>query len=99
MKDKIQNYLKEINETSIDKFDNKIEGIEQFRIKFLGKKGVMNELFETFKTIPNDQKREMGQLLNELKTAAQTKIEEFKNYIEEQSDDNGDMDLTMPTDF
>ena len=99
MKDKIQNYLKEINETSIDKFDNKIEGIEQFRIKFLGKKGVMNELFEAFKTIPNEQKREMGQLLNELKTAAQTKIEEFKNYIEEQSDDNGDMDLTMPTDF
>ena len=99
MKDKIQNYLKEINETSIDKFDNKTEGIEQFRIKFLGKKGVMNELFEAFKTIPNEQKREMGQLLNELKTAAQTKIEEFKNYIEEQSDDNGDMDLTMPTDF
>ena len=99
MKDKIQDYLKEINETNIDNFTNKIEGIEQFRIKFLGKKGVMNKLFETFKTMPNDQKREMGQLLNQLKTAAQNKIEEFKNYVEEQSDDSGDMDLTMPTDF
>jgi len=99
MKEKIENYLKEINETTIDGFANKIEGIEQFRIKFLGKKGVMNDLFETFKTIPNDQKREMGQLLNQLKNAAQAKIEEFKAFVEEQSDDSGDMDLTMPTDF
>lgn len=99
MKEKIESYLKEINETTIDGFVNKIDGIEQFRIKFLGKKGVMNDLFEVFKTIPNDQKREMGQLLNQLKTAAQTKIEEFKAFIEEQCDDSGDMDLTMPTDF
>ena len=99
MKEKIENYLKEINETTIDGFANKIEGIEQFRIKFLGKKGVMNDLFETFKTIPNDQKREMGQLLNQLKNAAQAKIEEFKAFVEEQSDESGDMDLTMPTDF
>ncbi|MBO7227331.1 MAG: phenylalanine--tRNA ligase subunit alpha [Bacteroidales bacterium] len=99
MKNKIEQYLKEINETSIDNFANKLDGIEQFRIKFLGKKGVMNELFECFKTIPNEEKREMGQLLNQLKTAAQTKIEEFKSYIEEQNDDNGNLDLTMPTDF
>lgn len=99
MKNKIEQYLKEINETSIDNFANKLDGIEQFRIKFLGKKGVMNELFECFKTIPNEEKREMGQLLNQLKTAAQTKIEEFKSYIEEQTDDNGNLDLTMPTDF
>ena len=51
MKEKIESYLKEINETTIDGFANKIEGIEQFRIKFLGKKGVMNDLFEAFKGI------------------------------------------------
>ena len=99
MKNKIENYLKEINETSIDNFPNKIDGIEQFRIKFLCKKGVIGELFECFKTVPNEEKREIGQLLNQLKTAAQSKIEEFKNFVEEQTDENNCLDLTMPTDF
>ncbi len=99
MKTKILNYLEEINRTSIATCKDKIGEIEQFRIKYLGKKGIMTELFDSFKTVPNDQKREIGQLLNQLKEAAQEKIDSFKNYLDEKVDVTGDLDLTMPTDF
>lgn len=99
MKDKITSFINEIQATSLDSFQDKAAGIEQFRVKYLGKKGVISELFEQFKTIPNDQKKEMGQLLNQLKTAAQNKIEEFRSYVEENHNDHDLRDLTMPSDF
>lgn len=99
MKNKIAEYINEISATNIDQFKDKAVEVEQFRIKYLGKKGVISELFEQFKTIPNDQKKEMGQLLNQLKVAAQNKIEEFKSYVEESKELNNFTDLTMPTDF
>ena len=39
------------------------EQLEQFRLDYLGKKGVMNQLFASFKTVPNDQKKEFGQFV------------------------------------
>lgn len=99
MKNKIADYINEIKSVSIDKFEDKAAGVEQFRVKYLGKKGVINELFEEFKTIPNDQKKEIGQLLNQLKNAAQAKVEEFKSYVEENHTDEVAHDLSMPTDF
>ncbi len=100
MKDLINKYIGEIKSFSIDGSQNKMADIEQFRIRFLGKKGVMNDLFEQFKTTPNEQKKELGQLLNQLKVAAQNKIEELKNAIDEQvSEKLGNTDLTMPVDF
>ncbi|MBR5029337.1 MAG: phenylalanine--tRNA ligase subunit alpha, partial [Bacteroidales bacterium] len=100
MKDKIQNYIKEIQALKAEALQNKIADIEQFRIKFLGKKGIISELFGQFKDVPNDQKKEIGQLLNQLKMAAQNKIEELKDSIgDAQSDTSSSLDLTMPTDF
>ncbi|MDO4217873.1 MAG: phenylalanine--tRNA ligase subunit alpha [Bacteroidales bacterium] len=99
MKTEILEYIKEIQETHIEKFKDTAAEVEQFRIKFLGKNGVMNQLFEQFKSIPNDQKKEMGQALNQLKTAAQQKIEEFKSYVESKEESSHLHDLTMPTDF
>ena len=46
-----------------------VDEIESFRIKYLSKKGLLTDFFAAFKTIPNNQKKEYGQLLNALKTA------------------------------
>lgn len=99
MKNTIQNYINEINGLSIDSFNDKIAEIEMFRVRFLGKKGVVAELFEQFKTIPNDQKKEVGQLLNNLKETAKSKIEDFKNAVESNVAQCEFHDLTRPTDF
>lgn len=52
--------------------------IERFRIKFLGKKGILTGLFSAFKGVSNDRKKIFGQQLNALKVAATNKLEESK---------------------
>ncbi len=54
------------------------EQVEQFRIAYLGKKGHVTKLFADFRNVPNDQKKEYGQLLNKLKTEAQAKVAEWQ---------------------
>jgi phenylalanyl-tRNA synthetase alpha chain len=49
------------------------EETEAFRLKFLGKSGILNSLFNEFKTIPDQEKKEVGQMLNELKTLVKEK--------------------------
>ena len=48
-------------------------------MRFLGRKGVMNDLFGYFKTVAPDARKEVGQLLNQLKTAVESKVSEFAN--------------------
>ncbi|MGV4413057.1 phenylalanine--tRNA ligase subunit alpha [Chryseobacterium sp. T1] len=69
--------------------------IEQFRIKYSGKKGVLNDFFEKFKEVPNDQKKDFGQKINTLKQAVAAKLDELKNATESQSSIIKD-DLTKP---
>lgn len=57
MKSEIEAYLRDIQAAHVEQFKNKAEEIEQFRIKYLGKKGAISALFEQFKALPNDQKR------------------------------------------
>ena len=72
MLETVQELLREV-----DGFSPKnTEELEVFRIKFLGKKGVMNDLFAAFKTIPSEQKKDFGQALNQLKQAAQNKLDD-----------------------
>ena len=52
--------------------------VEEFRIKILGKKGELTALMDEFKSVPAEQKRELGQKINALKQAAQTRINELK---------------------
>lgn len=99
MKTLISKYIDEIRAARIEDFKDKAAEVEQFRLRFLGRKGIMNELFEQFKALPSDQKKEMGIALNELKTAALAKVEEFKNYVEQAPELNKTHDLTMPADF
>ena len=73
MIDKIKSSIDEISS-----FESKSsEEIELFRIKYLGKKGVINKLFSEFKTIDNSQKKEVGQLLNQLKNVANQKMSDL----------------------
>ena len=95
----IEDFIRDIQLASVGKSSDKVAEIEQFRIKYLGKKGVISDLFEQFKTVPNEQKKEIGQALNRLKTAAQAKIEEFKQSIDSIEQKSDSMDLTMPTDY
>ena len=54
------------------------EAIEQFRISYAGKKGILNDLFAAFRAVPNEEKKEFGQVLNQLKTAVAEKVESLK---------------------
>ena len=99
LKDLISQYIEEIRAANIERFEDRAAEVEKFRVRFLGRKGVMTELFEQFKTLPGDQKKEMGIALNELKNAAIAKVEEFKNFIEEKADVDNRHDLTLPADF
>lgn len=60
-----------------------LEKLEEFRIKFLSKKGILTQLFDDFKLVANNEKKEVGQQLNQLKTILQEKIEGLKQELEE----------------
>jgi phenylalanyl-tRNA synthetase alpha chain len=67
---------------------------EDFRIKYLGSKGLLKEFFAEFKNVANDQKREFGQVINTLKNAAQDKVTILKENLDtaqEVSGANGDL--------
>lgn len=51
------------------------EEVEQFRIKWLGTKGLVKSIMGEMKNVPNDQKKSFGQLLNEFKSVAEAKLE------------------------
>lgn len=74
MIEKIEDLLVEVNAFQTQNKDE----IEQFRIKYNGKKGILNDLFEKFKEVPNEQKRDFGQKINTLKQAVNAKLEELK---------------------
>ncbi|SHI42141.1 phenylalanine--tRNA ligase subunit alpha [Pseudozobellia thermophila] len=82
----------------VEKFtaDNK-EAVEAFRIKYLGKKGLLNEFFAEFKNVPNELKKEFGQTINQLKSAATEKVNALKAELENTSEEAGVYgDLTRP---
>jgi len=56
--------------------------VEEFRLRYLGKNGKINELFDAFKNVPNESKKEFGQAINTLKQNAQKKVEAFKGRFE-----------------
>ena len=74
MLEKIEELLVEVNSFQTQSKDE----IEQFRIKFSGKKGILNDFFEKFKEVPNEQKKDFGQKINTLKHAVNNKLEELK---------------------
>ena len=67
---------------------------EALRIKYLSKKGIVNDLMADFRNVPGEQKREVGMKLNELKTALQDKLAELKAALGSREDNHDDLDLT-----
>lgn len=74
---------------------NNKDEIEAFRLKFNGKKGILTDLFEEFKSIPNQQKKEAGQKLNLLKQSFQQKLEDLKSSLKTEIKEEK-IDLTRP---
>ncbi|HEX9980619.1 MAG TPA: phenylalanine--tRNA ligase subunit alpha [Flavobacterium sp.] len=71
--------------------------LEVFRIKFLGKKGLLNDFFAEFRNVPNDQKKEYGQVINRLKNIAEEKVKSILEQLEEGEESKGIYgDLTRP---
>ncbi|HRH03715.1 MAG TPA: phenylalanine--tRNA ligase subunit alpha [Bacteroidia bacterium] len=93
MKEKIANLSKEIDAFSAES----AEQLENFRIKMLGKKGLVTQLFDEFKNVSPELKRELGQVLNVLKNSAQSKINELKDtFVGSNNDQSVGVDLTRP---
>lgn len=90
MLDKI-NTLKEQIETLKA---NNAEALEALRIKYLSKKGEISALFNDFRNVPNEQKREIGQKLNELKTLATEKINSLRESFGNADSNDTEIDLT-----
>ena len=73
------------------------EEVESFRVKYLGKKGLISGFFTEFKNVPPDQKKAFGQVVNELKTKATEKVSTLQAALEDQQDTTGKFgDLTRP---
>ena len=93
MKSKIDLLLNEINGL----IAKSPEEVEQIRLKYLSKKGLVSVLFEEFKSVDPDRKREIGSLLNNLKNAAQDKINQLRTAFENLTDvQSVPEDLTRP---
>ncbi|THV61406.1 phenylalanine--tRNA ligase subunit alpha [Flagellimonas alvinocaridis] len=82
----------------VEKFTStSTEEIENFRIKYLGKKGLLNSFFAEFKNVPNEEKKEFGQVINQLKNSATEKVNDLKAALENQAETAGKFgDLTRP---
>lgn len=70
--------------------------LETFRIQFLGSKNVIKDLFGGLKSVPNEEKRTVGQLLNELRLLAETKFEAAKEQLETSSSQTASIDTSRP---
>jgi phenylalanyl-tRNA synthetase alpha chain len=92
MKATIESLLEKIKNLQI----NSSEELEKFRSEFLSKKGHLNELFDRFKELPKEQKKEVGQILNVLKQEVNLKWEDFKDKFSAISEKEHKLDLTCP---
>ena len=92
MQEKIKSLLQEVEAFSA----NDKQGLETFRLKYVSRKGVVGDLFEELKLIPNEEKKIVGKILNELKQAAEAKLLVLSEQLEATTSSNVDIDLTLP---
>ena len=96
LKDQINSLLQQVQGLQAESADQ----LEALRIKYLSKKGEITALFNEFRNVPSDQKRELGQMLNQLRQEAETRINEMREKINEQSaiSNQQSVDLTRTPD-
>lgn len=92
MKEKIQKILSDIEAFNAETKDS----LEKFRIEYLSKKGTIAALFNDFKQIAPEMRKEMGMMLNDLKTRAQNIIDEQQKKFEDTQTATESVDMTMP---
>ena len=90
MIDKILRILSEIDDLKA----TNPEEFEALRIKYLSKKGIVNSLMSEFRTVPAEEKKEVGQKLNQLKNALQDRINELKKNLDNSLEQSTDFDLS-----
>ncbi len=92
MRSKIDQLLAEIDSlTAVSR-----EELEALRVRLMGKKGSITALFDDFKQVAAEEKREIGQLLNVLKTKATERINELRAAFEATTETAVSTDLSMP---
>lgn len=91
---KVQEIIDQINGSQPTTADE----LEKFRIQYVGSKNVIKALFGLMKTVPNEQKRDFGQLVNKAKNTAEAKFEALKTQLESAAESAAvaDIDLTAP---
>jgi phenylalanyl-tRNA synthetase alpha chain len=93
MIDKIKEYIEDVERFTAET----AEDVEQFRIHYLGKKGILNSFFAEFKNVPNEDKKEFGKTINQLKVSAQDKVEQLQRDLASKVEEKGIYgDLTRP---
>lgn len=93
MQEKINSYTEEIKAFNLAT----AEELEAFRIKFLGSKGIIKDIFEEFKSVSSEEKRVLGKVLNEFKVLAEQTHHSFKESLESQTEASGSsIDATLP---
>ena len=92
--EKLDTYRKEINDTEISGAD----AAEAYRIRFLGTKGIVKNLFQEMKNVPADKKKEFGQILNEFKQLAESKYDASKGAVNRQPSTVNQKDWSLPGD-
>ena len=96
MLEKVDILLKEVESFSAAD----LNAVEEFRIRLLGKKGEITALMSEFRNVPNEQKKEFGQKLNTLKSAALEKVNELKEALASAGSSSGEkLDLTRPAEY
>ncbi|MGG6544902.1 UNVERIFIED_CONTAM: phenylalanine--tRNA ligase subunit alpha [Prevotella sp. 15_C9] len=88
--EKIEELLREVSAVSA----KNAEEVEQLRVKYLSKKGEISALMSEFRNVAADQKKTVGVKINQLKTLAQTKINELKEQVATKEEIDDDLDLT-----
>lgn len=94
LKDRINDLHAQVNEMSA----SSAEELEALRIKYLSKKGEITALFNEFRTVPNEEKRELGQLLNALRQDAEGRINALREQFEAKQAEADKLDLTRTPD-
>ena len=92
MKEKIINLQEEIKNYS----DSGAESIETFRIKYISKKSVINDLFEKFKKLSVEEKKEFGKSINKLKNQAKEKLLSLSNESSKNDSTDNNIDYSLP---
>jgi len=89
--------LIQAHEAEIQSFSPKdAQELEAYRIKFLGTKGIVKQLFGEMKNVPADRKKDAGQLLNAFRQLAEEKYETFRHLQSDNGAAGNDIDVTLP---